>query len=217
MRDQFKEMQSRWENEKNDIGKVQKLREDIERVNAEIEKAKYLAEKQRLNAQEISRQEIDKEKIIIDAQAVAEKQREEARGQADAVLMKYQAEAQGQKALLEAKASGYAELVKSAGNNVEAASTLLIIEKLEQLVGLQTEAIRNIKIDKVTVWDHDGNGGAGDGKTATANFLSGMVKSLPPLHDVAKMAGLNLPEYLGSVEPGKGAGKGPAPVKLPKE
>ena len=186
-------------------------------AQAEIEKAKYQAEKQRLNAQEISRQEIDKEKIIIDAQAVAEKQREEARGQADAVLMKYQAEAQGQRALLEAKASGYAELVKSAGNNVEAASTLLIIEKLEQLVGLQTEAIRNIKIDKVTVWDHDSNGGSGDGKTATANFLSGMVKSLPPLHDVAKMAGLNLPEYLGSVEPGKGDGKGPAPVKLPKD
>ncbi|WP_019001264.1 flotillin family protein [Succinimonas amylolytica] len=169
-------------------------------AQAEIEKAKYLAEKQRLNAAEISRQEIDKQKIIIDAQAIAEKQREEARGQADAVLLKYQAEAQGQKALLEAKASGYAELVKSAGNNVEAASTLLIIEKLQELVGLQTEAIKNIKIDKVTVWDHDSNGGAGDGKTSTANFLSGMVKSLPPLHDVAKMAGLNLPEYLGSVD-----------------
>ena len=40
MRDQFNEMRSRWENEKNDIGKVQKLREDIEHVNAEIEKAK---------------------------------------------------------------------------------------------------------------------------------------------------------------------------------
>ena len=38
-RDQFNEMQSRWENEKNDIGRVQALREEIERVNAEIEKA----------------------------------------------------------------------------------------------------------------------------------------------------------------------------------
>ena len=26
-----------------------------------------------------------------------------------------------------------------------------------------------------------------------------MVKSLPPLHDVAQMAGLQLPEYLGKV------------------
>ena len=27
-----------------------------------------------------------------------------------------------------------------------------------------------------------------------------MVKSLPPLHDVSKMAGLELPKFLGSVE-----------------
>ena len=26
-----------------------------------------------------------------------------------------------------------------------------------------------------------------------------MIKSLPPLHDVANMAGLDLPEYLGKV------------------
>ena len=73
---------------------------------------------------------------------------------------------------------------------------MLIIEKLEQLVQLQAEAIKNIKIDKVTVWDGGKNE---DGKTATSNFLSGMVKSLPPLHDVAEMAGLDLPGYLGKV------------------
>ncbi len=39
MRDQFNEMKARWENEKNAIGKVQKLREEIEQVNAQIEKA----------------------------------------------------------------------------------------------------------------------------------------------------------------------------------
>ncbi|MBO4925460.1 MAG: AAA family ATPase, partial [Clostridia bacterium] len=38
-RDQFNEMQSRWENEKNEIGKVQQLREEIEQVNAQIEQA----------------------------------------------------------------------------------------------------------------------------------------------------------------------------------
>jgi flotillin len=36
-------------------------------------------------------------------------------------------------------------------------------------------------------------------KTSTANFLSGLVKSLPPLHDVAGMAGLELPQYLGDI------------------
>ena len=73
-----------------------------------------------------------------------------------------------------------------------------MIEKLDQIVALQTEAIRNIKIDKVTVWDNGSKGA--DGKTATSDFLSGLVKSLPPLHDVAGMAGLELPGYLGKVK-----------------
>ena len=167
-------------------------------AEVEIQKAQYAAEKQRLNAAEIAQQEIDKQKLIIEAEAEAEKARQLAKGEADAVLFKYRAEAEGQQALLEAKAEGYRKLVESAGEDVGAASTLLMIEKLQDIVSLQTEAIRNIKIDKVTVWDR-GDSGA-DGKTSTADFLSGMVKSLPPLHDVAKMAGLELPTYLGSVK-----------------
>lgn len=178
-------------------------------AEVEIQKAQYNAEKQRLNADQIAKQEIDKQKVIIDAEAVAEKARQEAKGEADAIaikakgeadaiLLKYNAEANGQKALLEAKAAGYLDLIRSTGNNVDSAATLLIIEKLNSLVELQTEAIRNIKIDKLTVWD-PGSGKNGE-KTATADFMSNMIKSLPPLHDVAKMAGLNLPQYLGSVD-----------------
>ena len=74
---------------------------------------------------------------------------------------------------------------------------MLLIEKLEAIVQLQTEAIRNIKIDKVTVWDSGKNE---NGKNSTANFLSGMMQSLPPLHDVAGMAGVELPNYLGTVK-----------------
>ena len=39
LRDQLNEMRSRWENEKNAISRVQKLREEIEQVNAQIELA----------------------------------------------------------------------------------------------------------------------------------------------------------------------------------
>ena len=59
---------------------------------------------------------------------------------------------------------------------------------------VQVDAIKNIKIDKVTVWD---NGQSADGKNATANFLSGMMKSVPPLQEVFGMAGMQLPEILG--------------------
>ncbi|HUQ11294.1 MAG TPA: SPFH domain-containing protein [Steroidobacteraceae bacterium] len=164
-------------------------------AQAEIQKAQAKAELQRLTAAEVVRQQIEKQKITIAAEAEAEKTRREAQGQADAVLLKYEAEAKGIKQVLEAKAQGYQALVQSAGNDARAAATLLLTEKLEQIVTLQVEAIKAIKIDKITVWD-SGAGANGNGST-TANFLAGMVKSLPPLHDVAAMAGLDLPKYLG--------------------
>jgi len=72
----------------------------------------------------------------------------------------------------------------------------LMIEKLEELVARQVEAISNLKIDKITVWDSGGNG---DG-SSTSNFISNLFKSLPPLQDISDMAGVQLPEYLGKVK-----------------
>ena len=65
---------------------------------------------------------------------------------------------------------------------------------MEELVKIQVEAIKNLQIDKITVWD----GGSGaDGKTTTANFVSGLMKSVPPLNEMFDMAGMELPTYLG--------------------
>jgi len=172
-------------------------RGEVARREAEvdIQKAQYKAELERLNALEVVRQEVDKRKLEIGAEAEAEKTRREARGVADAILLKYQAEAEGVRKVLESKAAGYLELVRSCNGDAKAAATLLMTEKVEQIVQLQVEAIRNIKIDKITVWD----GGAGAEGTATARFMAGMIKALPPLHDVAGLAGIELPEYLGRV------------------
>lgn len=168
-------------------------------AEVDIQKAQYKAEVERLNAAEIVQREIEKRKVEIDAGAVAEKARIEAKGQADAVLMKYEAEATGMRKLLEGKADGYRALVSSSRNDPKAAATLLVIEKLEQVVNLQVEAIKNLKIDKVTVWDSGSGSGGKDGGNATSNFFSNLIKSLPPLHEVTKMAGLELPDFLGRV------------------
>lgn len=173
------------------VGEVAKREAEVE-----IQKAQYFAEEQRLNAEEVVRQEIDKKKIEIAAEAQAEKTRREAKGQADAILLKYEAEAEGIRKVLESKAAGYFELVKGCNGDARSAATLLMTEKIEKIVEMQVEAIRNIQIDKVTVWDSAGSFGDG---TATANFLSGLIKSIPPLHDVARMAGVELPEYLGQM------------------
>lgn len=137
--------------------------------------------------------EIDKQKVEIDAEAEAERIRRRAKGEADAILFKAQAEAQGLYEVLTKQAAGLDQIVKAAGNNSKDAVLLLIADKLPELVRMQSEAIKNIKIDKVTVWE---NGSGKDGKTSTANFLSGMYKSVPPLQEMFNMAGMELPEYL---------------------
>ncbi len=179
----------------------------------EIQRAQYKTEQERLKAEEVVQKEIEKQKIEIAAEAEAEKTRREAKGQADAILMKYMAEAEGIKKVLENKALGYSDLVKSCSGDAKSAGTFLMIEKLEDLVTMQVEAIKNIKIDKITVWDAGKNA---DGSTTTANFLSGFAKSLPPLHDIAEMAGLDLPKYLGDMTETIRSGVGEEKTDMPK-
>lgn len=176
-------------------------RAEIAKREAEkaIQMAEYEARMALLKAEEIAQQEINKTKQEIDAEANAERIRREARGVADSTLMKYQAEAEGLKALLEAKADGYRKLIESCNGNAQSAASLLVIEKLSDMVKAQVEAISKLKIDKITVWD----GGGQNGANATADFVSGFVKAIPPLQEIAAMAGVELPGYLGSAAPQK--------------
>jgi flotillin len=169
-----------------------------EQAEAEIQKAKSLANTHRLEAEQIVPQEIQKRKIEIEAQAEAQSKILVAKGEAEAILLIKEAEALGIQKILDAKARGYKQLIDACNQDAQSASTMLLMEKLEAMVSLQTEAIKNIKIDKITVWD---SGNQGDNqKSTTSNFLSQFVKSLPPLHDVAGMAGLKMPDYLGTIK-----------------
>jgi flotillin len=163
-------------------------------AETEIQKAQYSLEQERLKAEEIVREEIAKTQIEIAAEAEAERIRRTAQGEADAILSLRRAEAEGIAEVLNAKAIGYEKLVKASGGDPKAAATLLMVEKIENIVARQVEAISNLQIDKITVWD---SGGADS--SSTANFVSNLINSLPPIHDVAKMAGVDLPSYLGSM------------------
>lgn len=176
-------------------------------AEVEIQKAQYKAEAERLIADTVVKQEIDKRNIEIAAEAEAERIRRIARGDADGVLMRFEAEAEGMQKLLQGKAVGYQELITSCKGDARAAATLLMVEKIEDIVAKQVEAIKNLKIDKVTVWDS----GSANGTSSTANFAQNLIKSVPPLHEVARMAGVELPDYLGHiVDPDKKKQAGPA-------
>ena len=144
--------------------------------------------------------QIEKEKAIIDAEAEAEQIRRKAKGEADAIYAKMDAQARGVLEILTKQATGFQQLVGAAQGDAQKAVLMMIADKLPDLVKTQVEAVKGINIDKVTVWD---TGTGTDGKTATSNFISGLMKSVPPLNDLFNMAGMELPSYL------KGADKQP--------
>lgn len=176
------------------LGEVAKANAERDVLIAQKEK-----EEARLKKEELARQEVEKLKIQVQADAEAEKLRRIALGEADAIKAKYFAEAEGVKAVLEAKAKGYEDLVKISNNRPEIATSFLMIEKIEDIVAKQVEAIKNIKFDKITVWD--GGSGSAQGST-TANFMRDLIKALPAMHDLAGQAGIELPQILGKVDSG---------------
>ncbi|MFT3990903.1 MAG: SPFH domain-containing protein [Luteolibacter sp.] len=159
--------------------------------------------------------EVAKQRQIVEADAEAERVRRIQQGKADAVRAEKQAEAdgiifvkeaeagglkarllaeaEGAQAVLVGKARGFQDLVRSCESPL-GAQQLLVTELLPLLVEAQVKAISNLKIDKLTVWD---SGKGADGKGSTAGFLSGLAGSIPPLHELAKNVGVELPSYLG--------------------
>jgi len=193
--------------------KVQAAKALEESYNAEqkAESARAAKEMATQNANDVVKAQIAKQMIEIAADAQAEKMRKEASGQADATFIKMEAEARGTFVKMEAEArgmneiltkqaDGFKKLVEAAGDSNKAA-TLLIVDKLPEIIGKQVEAIKNIKIDKITVWDN-----GTDGKSSTGNFLSSLITSLPPLQNILNMTGMQLPDMLAKQIPA------PAPV-----
>lgn len=171
-----------------------KAKQEAYAAQQEAEMQRASLEKATQKADVIVKTEIEKEKAEISAEAEAEVIRRKARGEADAIYARMEAEAKGQQEILTRQAEGMRAIVEAAGGDANAAVKLLIAEKLEDLVAIQVEAIKNIKIDKVTVWD---SGSHEDGMNSTAGFLSGMMKAVPPLNELFKQAGMELPELLG--------------------
>lgn len=186
---------------------AEKLAVSSEKVQAaqaleQAYKAEQIAEMARADkeratktANEIVQADIDKQKVVIKAEAEKAKLIAEAQGRGEATFAELDGQARGILQVLTKQAEGLDRIVKAAGGNAHDAAMLLIIDKLPELVGMQVEAIKNIKIDKITVWDSGSSGE--DGKSSTANFLSGLMKSVPPLNDLFKQAGMSLPDMLG--------------------
>jgi len=142
--------------------------------------------------------EIQKEKTIVEADAQAESVRRVAQGEADAKFLNMEAEAKGINEILSKQADGFKKIVEAAGGDATKAVQLMIADKLTEIVQIQTDAIKNIKFDNITVWDNGGNSGEGN---STSNFAKNLLTMVPPLESVFGMVGAELPKAL------QGAGK----------
>ena len=154
------------------------------------EEARAEREQARLNAEIVVPAKADREKVVIAADAQKQKAVRIAEGEAQATLARMTAEGKGVQAILDGKAEGYQRLVQSC-SSAEQAASLLLIEKLQEVAQIQAQAIQDLPIDKIFVWD---TGGENQGMSGLGQRLMG---ALPPMHEIAKQIGLDLPEYLG--------------------
>lgn len=172
-----------------------KAKEEAYIAQQQAEQTRATLETATQQADIIVKAKIAKEQAEIEAEAKAEVARRTAKGEADALFAKMEAQARGAQEILVKQADGMRELVNAAGGNADSAIKLILANNMEELMKIQVEAIKNIKIDKVTVWDGGSKGE--NGKTATADFISGIMKAVPPMGEMFNQAGMELPKFLG--------------------
>ena len=167
-------------------------------AEAEAEQARAQRDKASQDADIVVPAQVERERVRTLAEAEADRIRLVKSGEADGQRLLMEAEAMGLLALLTRRAEGLGALVAASGGAAQEAALLLVAEQLPNLVAEQVKAISNLQIDKITVWD-SGSGADGQNGT-TANFVSGLIGALPPLHEVAGQAGIRLPEFLGELD-----------------
>ncbi len=165
------------------------------------EEAKALREAARLNAEVVVPADAMRQKVVIEADAEKQQAIKIAEGQAQATLAKMTAEAKGLQSILAGKAEGYSQLVQACGGD-KGAAALLLIEKLLEVSRVQAEAIKNLPLEKIIVWD---GGGAGGGMENLGKRLMG---ALPPMHELSAAGGAG-----PAGVPGQGHGRRDKPAR----
>ena len=138
----------------------------------------------------------EKAKTIVDAEADAAMKKINAEAEATAIYAVLEAKARGEYEVLAKKGDGLKRIVESCGGAQEAFQ-MLMLEHIDHLSETAATAISNVKFDKVIVWD---NGQGEGGGNASANFLRGLGRSLPPMLQIMKdIGGVEMPDYFGKL------------------
>jgi len=145
--------------------------------------------------------EIERDRITTEARGEKAKAVLDGEAEGEAIRARLAGEAEGRREILMKMAEGFRSIVAAADGDSDAAARLMIVDKIDAIVNAQAKAISNIDFEKVVVYD----GGSGD---AVGNFLGGLTHALPSLHELANMAGVELPEFLGQLRDSSAASRG---------
>jgi flotillin len=191
---------------------------DVERqtFDAEAKAQEARAEMQRKQqyAERVVPAEIARDAVVVQSQAAAQQvtiaaeaegkrmvtinqaQAVAAESEAKKIMSLKQAEGWGIKAVLQGRAEGFSQLVSAAGGNASEAVVVLVADQLPSMIDSQMKGISNLKIDKVMVW----GGGEKGGQGGISTLLKDLITGLPPVTDLARAAGIELPAVLGRVD-----------------
>ncbi len=168
----------------------------VAEINAQIaiQKRKAEEELEQLRAQEVAKVKAEKEQIELRAQADKNKRIMEAEAEAQEILLRAEAEAKGINQIMEQKAAGYDKIRQAVGS--DNLTSVLMLEKLVDVTKVKSDALNNLNIDKITVWDNPGTGN-GEGCSGLNGFVDNFMNTIPAMHEIADDAGITLPKYLG--------------------
>lgn len=168
----------------------------VAEINAQIsiQRRKAEQELEQLRANEVAKVKAEKEQVELRAEAEKNKRIKEAEAEAQEILLRAEAEAKGINKIMEQKAAGYDKLRQAVGE--DNLTSVLMLEKLVDVTKVKSEALSNLNIDKITVWDNPGSN-SGEGRSGLNGFVDNFMTSIPAMHEIAEDAGISLPKYLG--------------------
>lgn len=167
----------------------------IAQADRDVYHEQQIAEQARIERDTIPKANVRRDEIAIEAGADAERVRINAQGEADSVRYKADADAHRIRTALEAQAEGIKSIVEACNGDPNAAVQMLLVDKAEELMSIQADAIKSIEIDSITLWGDSGGKGE-DGKGAIGNLAKDLFTMFPQIQDILKSQNMKLPSNI---------------------
>ena len=186
----------------------------VAKADHDIYREQQIAEQARIERDTIPQAQVRREEIEIEAEADASRVRINAQGDADSIRLRADADAHKIRTQLEAQAEGIRSIVDACNGDPHAAIQMLLVDKAEEIMAIQADAIKHLKIDSVTLWG--GQGGQGGGTSSVGDFVKDVFTMFPQVQDMLNTKNLSLPSSLVETLDAQAGSQSKEVAKAPK-